>query len=252
MGPGSPSYAVRQLHDSYAWSAIIAQNRMGAAVCFSSATTIAVSKYAMPVYEIYKVGEDLHWKSGLDFFAQFGLDLLITPHWNNNDGGSELDTSRCYIGQERYHRLLEMLPSIPTIIGIEENTGIVIDPVKGECTVVGAGNVFVIVDGVETRFDSDSRFGVRELGEWRLPLGNEGISDDIWDLAASTSRATIVAERDEYEPSEEVMALVRQREEAREQRDWSNADTLRDKITALGWLVEDTPEGPRLTRVAAS
>ncbi len=104
MGPGSPTYAVRQLRDSFTWHSMLAQHRLGAAICFSSASTISVSKHALPVYEIYKVGEDLHWKDGLDFFAQFGLDLMITPHWNNNDGGDELDTSRCYMGQARYAR----------------------------------------------------------------------------------------------------------------------------------------------------
>ena len=151
MGPGSPTYAVRQLHDSYTWHAMLAQHRLGAAICFSSASTISVSKHALPVYEIYKVGEDLHWKPGLDFFAHFGLDLMITPHWNNNDGGDELDTSRCYMGQERYEKLLAMLPALPTILGIEENTGIVIDPLLGECVVVGVGEAIIQRDGETTR-----------------------------------------------------------------------------------------------------
>ena len=34
-GPGSPSYTVRQLRDSYAWHALRARHRLGAAICFS-------------------------------------------------------------------------------------------------------------------------------------------------------------------------------------------------------------------------
>jgi len=50
---------------------------------FASAAAIAVSRHALPVYEIFKVGEDLHWKLGLDLFGQYGLDLTIVTQWNN-------------------------------------------------------------------------------------------------------------------------------------------------------------------------
>jgi cysteinyl-tRNA synthetase len=40
--------------------------------------------------------------------------------------------------------------------------------------------------------------------------------------------------------------LVRRRDEAREHRDWTLADQLRDELMALGWVVEDGPEGTRI------
>jgi len=49
-------------------------------------------------------------------------------------------------------------------------------------------------------------------------------------------------------PPPEVARLVAARGEARVNRDWKRADQLRDEIQGLGWLVEDTPSGPRLTR----
>ena len=58
MGPGSPTYTVRQLQDSVAWQTLTACHRLGATLIFASAATIAVSVQALPVYEIYKVGED--------------------------------------------------------------------------------------------------------------------------------------------------------------------------------------------------
>jgi hypothetical protein len=106
MGPGSPTYAARQLRDSIAWQTLQACQRLGMAIVFASATTIASSRYALPVYEIYKVGEDLHWQDGLDFFAPYGLNLVFVPHWNNNDGGKVLDTSHCYVGAERYAQMI--------------------------------------------------------------------------------------------------------------------------------------------------
>jgi len=49
-------------------------------------------------------------------------------------------------------------------------------------------------------------------------------------------------------PPPEVARLVDERRGARARRDWKRADQLRDEIQRLGWLVEDTPSGPRVTR----
>src|SRR5437867_9760930 len=45
-----------------------------------------------------------------------------------------------------------------------------------------------------------------------------------------------------------VLRLVEERRQARARRDWTRADQLRDEIQRLGWSVEDTPSGPRVTR----
>jgi cysteinyl-tRNA synthetase len=46
----------------------------------------------------------------------------------------------------------------------------------------------------------------------------------------------------------EVERLVQEREQARKRRDFATADHLRAQITALGYVIEDTPRGPRLKR----
>ena len=46
----------------------------------------------------------------------------------------------------------------------------------------------------------------------------------------------------------EIAALVAAREEARYQRDWARADSLRDEIQAAGFLLEDGPQGTRVRR----
>jgi cysteinyl-tRNA synthetase len=48
-------------------------------------------------------------------------------------------------------------------------------------------------------------------------------------------------------PGGDVERLVAARGEARARRDFKRADELRDEIARLGWLVEDTPAGARLT-----
>src|SRR6266498_4305415 len=93
MGPGSPTYAIRQLKDTLAWDVIRARHRLGATLIFASAATISVGAHALPVYEVYKVGQDIFIVDGLDFFKDFGLHLSFIPHWNNADGGVDLHYS---------------------------------------------------------------------------------------------------------------------------------------------------------------
>lgn len=45
-----------------------------------------------------------------------------------------------------------------------------------------------------------------------------------------------------------VQTLLDEREEARTRRDFASADRIRDRITALGLTIEDTPDGPRWSR----
>jgi cysteinyl-tRNA synthetase len=45
----------------------------------------------------------------------------------------------------------------------------------------------------------------------------------------------------------EVAQLAKDRENARREKNWKLSDELRDQISALGWDVRDTKEGPKLT-----
>jgi len=46
-----------------------------------------------------------------------------------------------------------------------------------------------------------------------------------------------------------VLALVEQRQAARQAKDFKRSDVVRDQLKALGWIVEDTPKGPRVKRI---
>jgi len=50
----------------------------------------------------------------------------------------------------------------------------------------------------------------------------------------------------------EVAQLAEQRENARREKNWKRSDELRERISALGWEVRDTKDGPKLTRGAGS
>jgi cysteinyl-tRNA synthetase len=48
------------------------------------------------------------------------------------------------------------------------------------------------------------------------------------------------------ETPEEIVELVHQRQAARRSKDFAKADAVRDTLAGLGWVVEDTPDGPRV------
>ncbi len=244
MGPGSPSYAIRQLRGSLAWQYLLARNFLGAGLAFASAGVVAVSRQAIPVYEIYKVGEDIHWIGGLDYFSAFGLNLVLIPHWNNQDGGEELDTSRCFIGRERFDPMADMLPPENTILGIDENTSLLLDFQVGQCQVIGQSSVTVIHAGQEKQFLSGGSFPIDELGAWDPPDPGRWLPSEIWDRAGAIQNQ----EPESLDLPDEVQELLDQREAARRARDWSRADTLRDQISEMGWQIEDTPEGARIIK----
>ena len=45
---------------------------------------------------------------------------------------------------------------------------------------------------------------------------------------------------------EEIMAPVRQRQQAREDKRWRDADALRERVNLAGYDIEDTPQGARV------
>ena len=46
----------------------------------------------------------------------------------------------------------------------------------------------------------------------------------------------------------EIVALLEERQAARKAKDFKRSDAVRDELKARGWVIEDTPKGPRLKR----
>ena len=244
LGPGSPTYAVRQLRGSRVWHAVTARHLLGGTTVLASAAMIAAGAQALPVYEIFKVGEDPRWEEGLDLMGRHGLSLVLVPHWNNTDGGKELDTSRCYMGRDRFDVLRGLLEGDRTIVGLDENTALVIDPSEGRGEVSGMGDVTVIRSGRESVYKPLQTFPLSELGPFRCESGRGDVPADVWEAAVAALLASGPAALGVPEVPPEVRRLIEEREGARTREDWAAADALRQRILASGWRVNDTPEGP--------
>ena len=244
LGPGSPTYAARQLADSLAWQVVLVRHRLGAALVLASAAAIATSAYVLPVYEIYKVGQDLHWQPGLDLLGPFGRRVAVVPHWNNREGGEDLDTSHSYMGSDRFERLLSMLPADVDVLGIDEHTAVFMDFHVGSALVLGRGGMSWLSDGRLARFEPGTSVPLETLGLSRTPLSHDGIPPEVWERAQQAVEAADSAPV--AEPSDVVRALVAERTAARARGDWTSADELREQISSAGWELRDTPEGPQL------
>ena len=64
IGPGSPTYAVRQFRDTPVPEILIHRIEAGGCLVAASAAALTVGRFTLPVYEIYKVGQELHWMEG--------------------------------------------------------------------------------------------------------------------------------------------------------------------------------------------
>ena len=167
VGPGSPSYAVRQWTRTKVPDILEEIVARGAVLVAASAASLTVGRLTLPVYEIYKVGEAPHWLDGLDLLSRFELPLVVVPHWNNAEGGTH-DTRFCYMGQPRFEELERLIPEDHGLIGLDEHTACILDLRSQEARVEGLGTVSVRWRGVESVHPAGTRFPFSVL-QGRVP-----------------------------------------------------------------------------------
>lgn len=196
-GPGSPTYALRQWKESPVPSVLVERLNEGAAVVFASAAACTLGSHCLPVYEIYKVGQELHWLEGLGILERLGLPFVVLPHFNNTEGQGH-DTRFCYMGERRLRVLEAMLPEDTFILGLDEHTGCSLDLEARQATVSGRGGVTVRRRGQSRFFGSGTTVAFEEL--WGQPGAAE----------VPVPAEPVVEESDESQP---FPALVSQLEE---------------------------------------
>lgn len=167
-GPGSPTYAARNWRDTRVFDVVAGRVREGAHLVLASAAAIAIGRFTLPVYEIYKVGQEPHWVEGVNLLGDYGLDLAIVSHWNNTEGDT-FDTRYCYMGQPRFAALEKLLPDSTAVLGIDEYTACILDLGRDEGRVMGAGQVTVRQRRHEAKFEAGSSFALDELRSEGLP-----------------------------------------------------------------------------------
>jgi hypothetical protein len=163
-GPGSPSYALSVWRSSPVPEALATKLAEGGAVVFSSAAALTLGRFSVPVYEIYKVGQSVHWLDGLDLMGAAGFDesCVVIPHYDNAEGGTH-DTRFCYLGERRLASMEAMLPEDAWVLGIDEHTVLVADLDAKTVSVSGRGGLTVRRRGKSRVFPSGARLTLDSL-----------------------------------------------------------------------------------------
>jgi cysteinyl-tRNA synthetase len=95
---------------------------------------------------------------------------------------------------------------------------------------------------------SKQSFSLTALGDYRPPATNADIPPEVWETVHE-GRHAAPEPNGGSGPSEAVLALVAEREAARQSKNWPAADSVRKQLTELGWAVKDTPQGPVIEKV---
>ncbi len=67
-------------------------------------------------------------------------------------------------------------------------------------------------------------------------------------LLASFDRVLGILEKPQDQVPEAAVKLLERRQQARQTKNWAEADLVRNELAALGWIIQDTPQGPKLKR----
>ncbi|MDX1708758.1 MAG: Type 1 glutamine amidotransferase-like domain-containing protein [Desulfobacterales bacterium] len=194
IGPGSPTYAVRQWQPSSIPKILTDLVKGGGCLVAASAAALTVGRFTLPVYEIYKVGAQLHWVDGMDLLKNFGFNLVVVPHWNNAEGGNH-DTRFCFMGKPRFEQLVASLPQDVSIFGLDEHTACILDFANDQAFIKGIGQVTLQRAGQQMVFGSGDQFALDVLRgtdtgqQWTQPPPASALAtntasgsrDDFWE-----------------------------------------------------------------------
>jgi cyanophycinase-like exopeptidase len=267
-GPGSPSYALRQWSGTAVPDLLAAKLREGGCVTLASAAAVGLGVCSLPVYEVYKVGEEPRWLNGLDLLGVTGLRAAVVPHYNNAEGGTH-DTRYCYMGERRLRILEELLPEGVDILGVDEHTAAIFDIDAGTVSIRGRGGLTWRRKGISERFENGTTMpvsalaaglaghpapanaGVDAVADREVPLPAAGVSPFLEEVTRQSDAAdNALASRDVDGAVSAVLAIDAQIQEwAADTLDSDEQDrareTLRRYVVRLGDLARNGAADPR-------
>jgi hypothetical protein len=261
-GPGSPTWALSQ------WRPVgLAQDLQGVldadgTVCFASAAALTLGAFTAPIYEIYKVGVKPYWLEGLNVTAAMGLDCVIIPHFDNQEG-SNYDTSCCYLGARRLRLLESQLPGDVATLGVDEHTALIIDLKSDSLKVLGRSNGYwrlgdefrVLANGSTTPLEelrtltssgkAPTEHIAPEPASDPVALGHIAVSSGPQGLEALAQLVQLAASGGVgfIDPTTLVDGILAVRESARANGEYERADELREVLSKAGIDVLDSADG---------
>ena len=252
-GPGSPSYASKLWHGNEFEQTLKNHLIKGGKSLFASAAASTLGEHTLPVYEIYKVGQDPYWEKGLNILDVYGLSCTVVPHFNNAEGGNH-DTSFSYVGENRMKTLLDK--SYSNILGIDEHTALIISGKNETFKVVGLGNVTILNREGTHVFKKDSEESLDILQKLLVSEKNASVKkiDNVETEADSIDKSTIkeIANLEiQIESNKKnterfeilVEKLILLRSKLRNEKNYKLSDEVRDILESSGLQIEDSEQG---------
>ncbi len=138
-----------------------------------------------------------------------------------------------------------------------------LSPIGGEGWGEGAGNApdtagEKLVEEFTAAMDDDLNVskGWGTLFEWVRETNRLLAAHQLSPTAAAADLAAWerldsvfgLGRKSEGEAPADIVAMLEQRQAARAAKDFKRSDALRDELKAKGWVIEDTPKGPKLKR----
>ena len=267
-GPGSPSYALEQWQQVGLVDDLRAVLQNNGTVIFSSAAALSLGSFAVPIYEIYKAGATPYWLEGLNLLLVAGLNCVVIPHFDNKEG-ENYDTSCCYIGLRRLELLERELPEGTATLGIDEHTAVIIDLNDGTLKVTGRANAYWRLNGATKVLLNDTITPLSELQvvaeaqiiqeghtntavlepESALELA-DAVSAGLGNISGHLAKLVQMAQTggtDFIDPGPLVEGILSARLEARGDKNFELADSLRKILSSAGIEISDNPDGTTWT-----
>jgi cyanophycinase-like exopeptidase len=247
-GPGSPSYAIRHWSDTPIPELFAEKLRGGGALVVASAAALTVGRLTVPIYEIYKAGDDPHWLPGLDVLATIGISAAVIPHYDNGEGGDH-DTRFCFLGEQRLVALEEQMAGDVFVLGIDEHTAVILDLDTDRASVMGRGSLTVRRHGKSEVFAAGAELPLDQLRSVERPPASDP-SPLPPPTAADRAPGLMMLEQSLDDlvggarlvgPLVETVLEVRRA--ARMKGDFVTADAIRDRLLGLGIEISDASDG---------
>ena len=86
----------------------------------------------------------------------------------------------------------------------------------------------------------------RRIAENSFPVHDAAAALAAWERVNSVFG---IGDVTEAEAPPEIVALLEARQAARKAKDFKRSDAIRDELKAKGWVIEDTPKGPKLKKI---
>lgn len=225
---------------------------------------------------------------GPSFDIHTGASDLIFPHHTNEIAQSEAVTNKRFVKYWLHAGFLtlkegKMSKSLGNILTLNDLIKKKIDPLAYRYMTLtthyreqllfsmnnlkSAQNAYQRMKNICSELKDDQKKNSKTISEFKRALEDDlnfpKAIQSIWrllrDPKAKGKYQTIkiiddvlgldLLKKNKISAPKEINSLIKEREEARKEKDWEKADELRTKIKKLGYVIDDTPKGTTLKKI---